>query len=63
MYTFNFVSFEKLWAVMPLRFQWLIESVFSFNFLGPGFDSVSPWPSRKQEIYKNANKKICALSK
>ena len=39
-----------------------IECVF-FNFLGPRFDSISPWQSRKQEIYKNVNKKIYALSK
>ena len=31
--------------------------MFSFNSLRPGFDSVSPWQSRKQEIYKNVNKK------
>ena len=40
-----------------------IENAFSFNFLGPRFDSISPWQSRKQEIYENVNKKIHALSK
>ena len=35
----------------------------SFNFLGPGFNSISPGQSWKQEKYKNVNKKIYALSK
>ena len=34
-----------------------------FNFLGPGFNSISPWQYRKQKIYKNVNKKIYPLSK
>ena len=32
------------------------ECVF-FNFLGPELDLVSPWQSRKEEIYQNASKK------
>ena len=32
-------------------------NVFSFNFFGPGFNSISPWQCRKQKIYKKVNKK------
>ena len=31
--------------------------MFSLNFLGPGFNSISPWQSRKQDIYINVSKK------
>ena len=48
-YKFNCVSFEKLWAVMQLRFQLLIESVYCFNFLGSGFDSSIQYHHGKVE--------------
>ena len=47
MYAFSCVSFEKLWALRLLRFQWQIDKVFSFNFRGPGFNSVSQYREQK----------------
>ena len=56
-YAFNRVSFETLCAVILCRFQWQTDLVFPFGFLGPGFNSLSPWCHRRTKIYKKINKK------
>ena len=54
---FNCASFEKSCAVILFRFQWQTDTVFPFDFLGPGFNSISLWCCRKTKICKKANKK------
>ena len=56
-YVFNYVSFEKLCVAILLRFQWQTDTVFPFDFLGPGFNSISPWRPRRTKIYKKFNKR------
>ena len=36
-WVFSFESFEKLCAVILLRFQWKLDRVLSFDLFGPGF--------------------------
>ena len=60
-YAFNCESFEKLCVVILLRFQWQTDTVFPFDFLGPGFNSISPWRRRRIKIYKKVNKRIRVL--
>ena len=56
-YAFNCVRFRKLCAVILFRFPWQTDMVFPFDFLGPGFNSISPWRRRRTKIYKRVNKK------
>ena len=56
-YAFNYVSFEKLRAVILFRFQWQTDAVLPFDFLGPGFNSISPWRCRRTKIYRKVNKR------
>ena len=48
---------RKLRAVILFRFQWQTDAVFPFDFLGPGFNSISPWRRRRTKIYKKFNKR------
>ena len=41
----------------------MTELLDSFDFRGPGFNSISPWQYSKEKIYTNVNKRIYALSK
>ena len=34
--------FEKLCGVILFSFRWQTDTVFSFDFLGPGLNSISP---------------------
>ena len=56
-YAFNCVSFEKLCAVILFRFQWQTDTVFPFDFLEHGFNSISPWRRRRTKIHNKVNKK------
>ena len=62
-YAFNCVSFEKLCAVILFRCQWQTDTVFPFDFLGSGFNSISPRRRRRIKIYKKVNKKRRVLLK
>ena len=42
---------------MPLRFQWQIDRVFSFDLFGPGFSSIFPWERKRGKIYNKLIKK------
>ena len=55
-YAFNCVNWEKLCVIILFRFQWQTDTVFRFDFLGPGFNSISPWRRRRTKIYKKVNK-------
>ena len=62
-YAFNCVSFEKLCVVILFIFQWQTDAVFPFDFLGPGFNSMSSWRRRRTKVYNKVNKKRGVLLK
>ena len=39
------------------RFLWQTDALFPFDFLGPVFNTVSPWHCRRAKIYKRLTKK------
>ena len=51
LYAFKSNSYAKLCAGKLLRFQWQNEGWWFLLFLGPGFDSISPWRSSREQRY------------